>query len=462
MTSGGRSVPPEHLSNLVLLLSQASFESERDIRLHVSAHLLAEGSAANECRLCRRQLSTPLQLQLHLIEHTFAGCASFTCYICSAVFTASRGLQVSYLPLRYPVRSHPAQVITWPFACFQAHMLEHGLSARPYDCSHCGLRFFFRAELDNHTLGHHAHALAQALPALPALPGALPADDDEAVAVAAQASFYQHLSNTLGSNGLDLHYYTVPAGEASGAKSPRKSASRSNGSNGRERERDGSRTPGAASASASASKPRCLICGKEMSSVRALASHLRSSHGVQDNGLSLGLQVCLLCNEVLPDRDALLLHLAVQHPVPTGAQAPHPGATGQAGKAESGSTSLVKEEVVDEEVSASTSATEARLAAASSPPQGQPLEDAFSASAGPESTGEPGESDDLQETRGNRESVATTHSETEGAVEPGVEASNDEDKIKEKQNSKQEEKREAGKTRRAEEDECIEETKNCS
>lgn len=341
-------------------------------------------------------------------------------------------------------------------------MLEHGLSARPYDCSHCGLRFFFRAELDNHTLGHHAHALAQALPGLPALSGALPGDDDEAVAVAAQAaqaSFYQHLSNTLGSNGLDLHYYTVPAGEASGAKSPRKSASRSNGSNGRERERDGSRTPGAASAS----KPRCLICGKEMGSVRALASHLRSSHGVQDNGLSLGLQVCLLCNEVLPDRDALLLHLAVQHPVPTGPQALLPGATGQAGKAESGSgsTSLVKEEVVDEEVSASTSATEVRLPAASPPPPGQLPEDAFPASTAPESTGEPGEPEDLQETRGNKDSLTTTRSETEGDVDPGKEACNDEDKVKEKQTSKQEEKREAGKARRAEEDECIEETKSC-
>jgi len=33
-------------------------------------------------------------------------------------------------------------------------MLEHGLAARPYDCSRCSLRFFFRAELDNHSYSH--------------------------------------------------------------------------------------------------------------------------------------------------------------------------------------------------------------------------------------------------------------------------------------------------------------------
>lgn len=33
-------------------------------------------------------------------------------------------------------------------------MLEHGLAARPYDCPRCSLRFFFRAELDNHSYTH--------------------------------------------------------------------------------------------------------------------------------------------------------------------------------------------------------------------------------------------------------------------------------------------------------------------
>lgn len=38
----------------------------------------------------------------------------------------------------------------------QNHMLqEHGLKARPYDCSFCNLKFFFRAELDHHMVTCH-------------------------------------------------------------------------------------------------------------------------------------------------------------------------------------------------------------------------------------------------------------------------------------------------------------------
>lgn len=41
----------------------------------------------------------------------------------------------------------------------QNHMLqEHGLGARPYDCSKCTLKFFFRAELDHHILTFHRSA----------------------------------------------------------------------------------------------------------------------------------------------------------------------------------------------------------------------------------------------------------------------------------------------------------------
>lgn len=32
---------------------------------------------------------------------------------------------------------------------------EHGLGARPYDCTYCGLKFFFRTELDHHYLKFH-------------------------------------------------------------------------------------------------------------------------------------------------------------------------------------------------------------------------------------------------------------------------------------------------------------------
>ncbi|XP_021206278.1 zinc finger protein 521 isoform X2 [Bombyx mori] len=84
--------------------------------------------ADHDCRLCRRALGSPTRLQAHLIEHTFAGIGAFTCYLCSAVFTSAAGLQ--------------------------RHLPEHSAAPRPYDCGRCGLKFFFRAELDNHAFVH--------------------------------------------------------------------------------------------------------------------------------------------------------------------------------------------------------------------------------------------------------------------------------------------------------------------
>ncbi|CAD0194821.1 unnamed protein product [Chrysodeixis includens] len=84
--------------------------------------------ADHDCRLCRRALGSPTRLQAHLIEHTFAGIGAFTCYLCSAVFTSAAGLQ--------------------------RHLPEHAAAPRPYDCARCGLKFFFRAELDNHAFVH--------------------------------------------------------------------------------------------------------------------------------------------------------------------------------------------------------------------------------------------------------------------------------------------------------------------
>ena len=89
---------------------------------------MIDGLNGHECRLCRLVLPSPLQLQAHLIEHTFAGCATFTCYLCSSVFTTAQGLQT--------------------------HILEHGLAARPYDCSRCKQKFFFTSELEHHSFIH--------------------------------------------------------------------------------------------------------------------------------------------------------------------------------------------------------------------------------------------------------------------------------------------------------------------
>lgn len=109
---------------------QEIFATEAEIQSHVASHLLSEG-CLHPCRLCSRQFDTPLKLQAHLIEHTFAGCPAFACYLCGCLFTAAVNLQ--------------------------RHMFDqHGGAAglRPYDCSRCHLKFFFRAELDNHLLSH--------------------------------------------------------------------------------------------------------------------------------------------------------------------------------------------------------------------------------------------------------------------------------------------------------------------
>lgn len=119
---------PDNSKTYQCIKCQMSFSSEQEIQAHVAVHLRNEGST-HECYICNQvSFDTPLKLQCHLIEHTFEGCSSFTCYMCSSVFTTATGLQ--------------------------QHMIEHGLHTRPYDCSLCHLKFFFRAELDNHMVTH--------------------------------------------------------------------------------------------------------------------------------------------------------------------------------------------------------------------------------------------------------------------------------------------------------------------
>jgi Zinc finger, C2H2 type len=105
---------------------QLSFGTEAEVRAHVEAAHAPDSGL--RCRLCQESFDTPLRLQLHLIEHTFAGCPTFACYLCGAVFTAPGGLQ--------------------------RHMNSHGAASKPYDCTKCHLRFFFRAELENHAFVH--------------------------------------------------------------------------------------------------------------------------------------------------------------------------------------------------------------------------------------------------------------------------------------------------------------------
>ncbi|XP_053677117.1 zinc finger protein 423 homolog [Anopheles nili] len=90
------------------------------------------GTPVFQCNLCKKPLPTGQRLQEHLIDHTFAGCEErgYVCYLCSAVFTSSAGLQ-AHLPV--------------------AHA---SAAAKPYDCERCGMAYFFRAELEHHLIDH--------------------------------------------------------------------------------------------------------------------------------------------------------------------------------------------------------------------------------------------------------------------------------------------------------------------
>lgn len=80
------------------MVFQISFSSEAKIQQHVKKEHLSSFEKGPvdvlRCHLCMFDASSPLQLQGHLIEHTFAGCAALSCYICQALFTTTVALQV--------------------------------------------------------------------------------------------------------------------------------------------------------------------------------------------------------------------------------------------------------------------------------------------------------------------------------------------------------------------------------
>ena len=83
---------------------------------------------------------SPGKLQVHLIEHSFAGCSEYQCYLCGSVFSMA----------------HP----------LSQHMVTHSAEEKPYDCPFCDQRFFFRSELDNHVLSHQ-RPVSQSMPLPP-------------------------------------------------------------------------------------------------------------------------------------------------------------------------------------------------------------------------------------------------------------------------------------------------------
>lgn len=120
----------DHRKPYQCIKCQQFFGTEKEIQLHVATHVMQDGVVHN-CALCLQSFDSPSKLQCHLIEHSFVGCQEFRCYLCNMTFSLSQPLM--------------------------QHMLNSHFDERPYDCvvPKCQQKFFFRAELDNHTLSAH-------------------------------------------------------------------------------------------------------------------------------------------------------------------------------------------------------------------------------------------------------------------------------------------------------------------
>ncbi|XP_042600091.1 zinc finger protein 423 isoform X4 [Cyprinus carpio] len=117
---------------------QMTFETEREIQIHVANHMIGEPAQLqeeginHECKLCNQMFDSPAKLLCHLIEHSFEGMGgTFKCPVCFTVFVQANKLQ-------------------------QHIFAVHGQEDKIYDCSQCPQKFFFQTELQNHTLSQHA------------------------------------------------------------------------------------------------------------------------------------------------------------------------------------------------------------------------------------------------------------------------------------------------------------------
>uniref|UniRef100_A0A8C9XYC7 Zinc finger protein 423 n=1 Tax=Sander lucioperca TaxID=283035 RepID=A0A8C9XYC7_SANLU len=104
---------------------QMTFETEREIQIHVANHMIGESEEGinHECKLCNQMFDSPAKLLCHLIEHSFEGMGgTFKCPVCFTVFVQANKLQ-------------------------QHIFAVHGQEDKIYDCSQCPQKFFFQTEL---------------------------------------------------------------------------------------------------------------------------------------------------------------------------------------------------------------------------------------------------------------------------------------------------------------------------
>uniref|UniRef100_A0A672YZS7 Zinc finger protein 423 n=1 Tax=Sphaeramia orbicularis TaxID=375764 RepID=A0A672YZS7_9TELE len=109
---------------------QMTFETEREIQIHVANHMIGKPAQTpsceginHECKLCNQMFDSPAKLLCHLIEHSFEGMGgTFKCPVCFTVFVQANKLQ-------------------------QHIFAVHGQEDKIYDCSQCPQKFFFQTEL---------------------------------------------------------------------------------------------------------------------------------------------------------------------------------------------------------------------------------------------------------------------------------------------------------------------------
>ncbi|XP_058606834.1 zinc finger protein 423 isoform X2 [Onychostoma macrolepis] len=141
-TSGAKKVtdasPVPKKKTYQCIKCQMTFETEREIQIHVANHMIGEPAQLqeeginHECKLCNQMFDSPAKLLCHLIEHSFEGMGgTFKCPVCFTVFVQANKLQ-------------------------QHIFAVHGQEDKIYDCSQCPQKFFFQTELQNHTLSQHA------------------------------------------------------------------------------------------------------------------------------------------------------------------------------------------------------------------------------------------------------------------------------------------------------------------